>query len=159
MAKNWLQETFSSDASENDLIKTRALNTTRIASVVLPILAGTWTAISELAEKRPFNEPNFQKVLIVAGLGFVAVVLVADMFARAITTARSVANAAIATTLPAPITARWNLRPPDKDVPGKLIAFRASNADDPTATGEYFFVPDDSTKTSRWIRASDLDFG
>lgn len=155
----WFEQTFSSAAGENDLIKSRALNTTRIASVLIPVLGGIWTAISEFADKRPFNEPNFQKVLIVAGMAFVAVILVADMLARAITAGRAVSHAAIATTLPAPIVASRNLTPPDRDVVGKLIAFRASNADEPTTMGEYLFIPNDAAKKSGWVRVTELDFG
>jgi hypothetical protein len=55
----WISETFSSTAKEEDLVKARSLNITRITGVVTPVLAGIWTAISEVADTPPFNQADF----------------------------------------------------------------------------------------------------
>ena len=49
---NWLKETFSSTASEEDIVKSRSLNITRISGVVLPVLVGVSTAIGESLRSR-----------------------------------------------------------------------------------------------------------
>lgn len=151
---NWLAETFSAEASEEDIIKSRALNSTRIAAVVFPVLSGIATAIAELADKEPFNEPGFQKVLIIAALAFIAVVVVADLLARAISTTRLVP---VATTLPG-IAATWVRSSPPIDLTGTVIAFRAANASVASDAGEFFFVPDEASDGAAWIPASALKF-
>lgn len=82
--RNWFSETFSSDADADDIVKSRSLNITRIAGVLVPILAGIATAIAEVADKPPFNDSAFQKQLVLALVLLIAVVTVADIIGRSI---------------------------------------------------------------------------
>lgn len=146
----WLADTFSSASKEGDGVATRSLNSTRITAVILPILTGVWTAISELADTAPFNDEGFQRVLIVAGFAFIAVVVVADMFVRAISANRRVP---VATPLPAPLVATWVRE--GEDAAGRVVAFRAGNAERPTTACEYLFVPDGGGAPA-WVLATEL---
>ena len=150
---NWFTETFSSDASEDDVIKSRALNSTRIAAVVFPLFAGIAAAIGDLADKPPFDDTDFQKVLIIAAIAFIGFVTVGDMFARAISATK--APPPVATAMPG-LPATWQRNGPDLD--GTVVAFRALNADTPTGTSEFLFVPEDGDPGPTWVKADALDF-
>lgn len=113
----WISETFSSATKEEDLVKARSLNITRITGVVTPVLAGIWTAISELSDTPPFNQTGFQRQLILALIGLVALVSVADMFARAIASAKTAPPIPVATPLPKALKASKNI-PTGPDLAG-----------------------------------------
>jgi hypothetical protein len=137
----WISDTFSSDAKEEDLVTARSLNITRIVGVVTPVLAGIWTAISELADAPPFNQADFQEQLILALIGLIALVSTADIFARAIATKTGL-SIPVATPLPEPLKASKNV-PTGPDLAGQVVAFRASNASAPAKSGEYLFTASD----------------
>lgn len=142
---SWLVETFSSKVTENDLIKARALNSTRISAVVLPVLTGIWTAIAELADKPPFNDTGFQRVLIIALLAFLAVVLAADILGRSwVSTKQQPAVATLANRLPVK-------RTEGVDAAGHAVAFRAT-----PGKLEFLFVPTEGAPA--WIPSDDLHF-
>jgi hypothetical protein len=147
----WLSQTFLADATENDLVTSPSLNTTRIAAVIAPVLGGILTAISEVSDTPPFNETDFQKVLVIAALAFVGVVVVADMFARAISTRSQLP---VATPLPKAVRARW-IRP-GADLDGAVVAFRATNGESPQDTGEFLFVSD-TGRSARWLPAATVE--
>lgn len=147
---NWFQDTFSSTTTEDDIVKSRSLNITRITGVVLPVLVGISTAIAEVKGKPPFDDPAFQKRLILALLLLIGLVTVADILGRSIASlgaARSLVP--VATPLPKPWLAD-QIKPEDVDIPGHIIAFRASNAAEPTKSGEYLFVPKDTAIAPSW---------
>jgi hypothetical protein len=133
----WLSETFNADAGEDDLISSRSLNITRIGAVVVPVLAAIWTAISEWADKPPFNDVEFQKTLIVALIPFIAVLAVADMFSRAIAT-KAVATSMGIVAFATPISATKSSPGPDSK--GKVVAYRGGES---TGAGQYLFVSED----------------
>jgi hypothetical protein len=140
----WISETFSSTASEDDLVKARSFNVTRIAGVVAPILAAIATAVGDLSDTPPFDEPGFQRQLILAFIGLIALVSVADILGRSIATNKVAAPLAVATPLPTPIKARKRVDAMvGDDVTGYVAAFRASNATTPGKSGEYLFLSDD----------------
>lgn len=148
----WISDTFSSEAKEEDLVKARSLNITRIAGVVTPVLAGIWTAISEVSDTPPFNRTDFQEQLILALIGLIALVSVADILARSIATTRVLPPVAVATPLPKALTASKDV-PNGPDIPGHVVAFRATNASEPTRSGEYLFVRKDGKAEASWERA------
>jgi hypothetical protein len=47
---------------------------------VTPVLAGIWTAISEVVDTPPFDQADFQRQLVLALIGLIAFVSVADIF-------------------------------------------------------------------------------
>ena len=149
---SWLSDTFSSVAEEDDLVKARSLNITRITGVVTPVLAGIWTAISELSDTKPFNQTGFQRQLILALIGLIAVVSVADILGRSIASAKTAPSVAVATPLPSSLKASKDV-PGAPDIAGRVVAFRASNASEPASSGEYLFVADDRTVDPSWERA------
>ena len=151
----WISDTFSSDAKEDDLVKARSLNITRITGVVTPVLAGVWTAISELADKAPFNQTDFQEQLILALIGLVALVSVADIVARSIAATRVTPPNAVATPLPTALKASKNISD-GPDLPGRVVAFRAANASEPTTSGEYLFVASGNDGETSWERADEI---
>lgn len=159
---NWFTDTFSSESSEDDIVKARSLNITRITGVVVPVLAGIATAIGEVAEKPPFDEVAFQRQLILALVALVAVVTVADILGRSIAAAgqaraEASARVPVGTPLPAAIPAA-EVVAAAVDVPGHVVAFRAANADTAADAGEYLFVPTEKG-TPRWLPAADLSLG
>jgi hypothetical protein len=147
---SWLQDTFSagSDDDPDQLIKSRSLNTTRIGSVVLPVLTGVWTAISEFTDKPPFNEASFQKALIIVMVAFVGVVVSVDMLARAWVSAQQRAGSALV-ILPKALSCKST---DGKDTPGRAIGVRV----DGDATS-YLFVAT-TGGTSTWIAEDKLAF-
>ncbi len=168
---NWLTETFSSASKEDDIVKSRSLNITRVTGVVVPVLVGITTAIGELADKPPFDDVEFQKRLFISLVLLVGVVTVADIFGRSIASlgnslsegAKSIGggigqsrNHGVATPLPVPLPCKKILQNA-LDEPGHVIAFRASNASEPTTSGAYLFVPDREGSPS-WQTAASLDF-
>lgn len=145
---SWLSETFNSGAKESDLVKARALNSTRISAVVLPVLTGIWTAISELADQQPFNDPGFQRVLVVVLVAFLAVVLAADIIGRSWVASRqqpaSAQVHALGEQLPATATE-------GADVTGAAVAIRTTGSE-----LEFLFVP--AAGAPRWVAAEHLHF-
>ena len=150
---NWFSDTFSSKAKENDLIAARSLNITRITAVVGPVAVGIWTGISELAEIEPFNDVSFQRSLILAFIGLIGIVTVADILGRSIATGR----AASSSDTPLPMAIEATKVQPGQDVPGKVVAYRARNASAPVPTGEFLFVAD-TTGATTWESAADISF-
>lgn len=149
---SWFSETFNSQASESDLIAARSLNITRIGGVVVPVVTGVWTAISEVGDIPPFNDIEFQKTLILALVAFVGVLSVADMVSRAIA-----ARAAIPTpglvSFPSAIPATWTLDGPDKD--GHVLAYRGVTGET-SSINEYLFKADDTSLV--WVTADSVSF-
>jgi hypothetical protein len=148
---SWISDTFSASASEDDLIQNRSLNITRIGAVVAPLLLGTATAIGELAEKAPWNEPTFQRQLLFVVIVAVTVMVVADMLARALVSAavhRS--EESLGTILPTAFAAILDV-PDGPDLPGNVVAFRTFNARNSSHGSEYLFVPQDGTEAPRWV--------
>lgn len=139
---NWLEQTFSSETSEDDLVKSRSLNTTRMAAVVAPILAGIWTGVSEVVDKPPFNHVGFQRQLVLAFIGLIALVSVADIIARAI--ASSKAQVPVATLFPSPVSATKDVSG-GPDLAGSVVAFRSVNARNGASLSEFLFVSEDGT--------------
>lgn len=155
---NWFAETFSSDASEDDIVKSRSLNITRITGVVLPVLIGISTAIGEVKNTPPFDDVAFQKRLILAVLLLIAVVTVADILGRSIANlGQSLASRGdnVATMLPKALAARHVNVGLHAD--GHIVAFRASNASAPTSSGEYLFVATDGSTPPAWLTADVIE--
>jgi F0F1-type ATP synthase assembly protein I len=153
--RNWLQETFSADSTEEDVIQSRSLNITRIAGVVVPVVTAIGTAIANLADTEPWSQPEFQQRLFFALLAFVAAVTVADIFARAIASAAAHrATRPAASLFPVPLAVAKEV-PKRADVAGRIVAFRTSNAEATSEEGEYLFVSDDGT-IAEWVKAQDV---
>jgi hypothetical protein len=143
--RSWLSETFNSTATENDLIKARALNSTRISAIVLPVLTGVVTAVSEVTDKPPFNDPAFQRVLVVVLVAFLAVVLSADILGRSWVASRQQPQVrALGTQLAATAT-------DGVDEAGTAVAVRSTGG-----TLEFLFVPPSGAPS--WIAAEKLHF-
>lgn len=170
---NWFTDTFSSDAKEEDIVKSRSLNITRITGVVVPILAGIATAIGEVADRPPFSDVDFQKQLIIALVLLVGVVTVADILGRSLASLGSSLSAGaksigggigrsrdlgVATPLPVPLPCK-KILPNVLDEPGHIVAFRASNSSNPIKSGAYLFVPEKEGNAPTWQSAESLDFG
>lgn len=147
---NWLKETFSSAASKDDIVKSRSLNITRITGVVLPVLVGVATAIGELAKAPPFDDSEFQKRLFIVLIVLIGAVTVADILGRSVASLGKRLQVPVATPLPEPWAVR-KIKPDAADLPGYVVAFRASNAEDPTTSGEYLFVPSDPAHLPGWL--------
>lgn len=62
----------------------RSLNITRLTGFVLPVLTVVATGIGEILEKEPWNDATFQRNLFLLMVVVIAVVSIADIFARAI---------------------------------------------------------------------------
>lgn len=139
---NWLAQTFSADASEDDLVKSRSLNTTRMAAVVAPVLTGIWTGISELTKTPPFNDPQFQRQLVLAFIGLIALVSFADIIGRAVASAKS--QVPVATLFPDPVKASKDV-PQAPDIQGHVVAFRSLSIAGATGPSEFLFVADDGS--------------
>lgn len=155
---NWFTETFSSDASEDDIVKSRSLNITRITGVVLPVLLGISTAVGELNDTPPFDDIAFQKRLILAVLLLIGIVTVADILGRSIANlGQSLASRAdnVATVLPTALAARHVKDGLHAD--GHLVAFRAWNPSGPTSSGEYLFVATDGSTPPAWLTAEAIE--
>src|SRR5262245_39733304 len=97
---DWLADTFSSDAKESDLVKSRSMNTTRMAAVVAPLLAGIATALGDLSDTPPFNSVNFQRQLVLALVALIALASVADIIGRSVAASR--AQFPVGTLFPSP---------------------------------------------------------
>jgi len=145
---SWLTETFNSTAKETDLIKARALNSTRISAIVLPVLTGVWTAISEFTDQPPFNDPAFQRVLVVVLVAFLAVVLASDIIGRSWVAARQqpATPAVRALGEQLPVTATEGV-----DATGVAVAIRSAGD-----KVEFLFVP--ATGAPRWVAAERVSF-
>jgi hypothetical protein len=134
----WVTSTFSADANEEDVVKARSLNITRIAAVVAPVLAGIATAIADFAKKEPFDDPGFQRQLVFVMVAFIALVTVADIIGRSVATGRATAPASVVLPggVPASLTGGENHR----NIEGTAVAFRTSAAGSADQDGEYLFV-------------------
>jgi hypothetical protein len=141
---NWLTETFSSTSSDDDLVKSRSLNTTRMAAVVAPVLAGIATAVGELADQPPFDKAGFQRQLILALVGMIAVVSVADIIGRAVASSR--AGVPVATLFPSPVKASKDV-PDERDIDGHVVAFRSLNVGGSAVEAEFLFVGPDGASS------------
>lgn len=152
---NWFADTFSSQASDEDLVKARSLNITRITGVVVPVLAGISVGIGELADKPPFNDAGFQRQIVLGLLALIGVVATADILGRAIASRGS--NASVGTILPKPLSARL-VQAGVPDIDGRVVGFRNANGTSPGPWGEYLFVPDDSADAPSWQLVGALAF-
>jgi hypothetical protein len=152
---NWISETFSSDSSEDDVVKSRSLNITRITGVVLPVLVGITTAIGEVKDTPPFDDVAFQKRVIIAMILLVGAVTVADILGRSIA-AR--ATRAVSTALPSAVAAKQTVDANTK-IAGHVVAFRTTNSEAPASEGEYLFVPSEAENKPSWQKATALTFG
>lgn len=150
---SWFSETFNAQASESDLIAARSLNITRIGGVVVPVLTGVWTAISEVGDIPPFDDIGFQKNLILALVAFVGVLSVADMVSRAIAV-RAASPTPGFVTFPSAIPATWTLDGPDMD--GHVLAYRGVTGET-SSLNEYLFKADDTSFV--WVTADSVSFG
>ena len=149
---NWISDTFSSDAKEDDIVKSRSLNITRITGVVLPATVAIVTVITDQLDKPPFNDAAFQRHVFLAFVALIAAVTVADIFGRSIATR---AQQAVATVLPKAIPARKDVTPGD-DIDGHVLAFRTLG--DSEAQSEYLFVPSGDGKVPSWEGAAKIIF-
>lgn len=149
---NWITDTFSSDAKEDDIIKSRSLNITRITGVVLPTAVAIITVITDQMDKPPFNDPAFQRRVFLAFVGLIALVTVADILGRSIA-AR--APRPVANVLETPIPATKDVTGVN-DPSGHVAAFRTYMGDGPVGT-EYLFVPKDG-KAPSWEPAARILF-
>jgi hypothetical protein len=136
---NWLADTFSSDAKEGDLVKSRSMNTTRMAAVVAPLLAGISTALGDVSDTPPFDSVNFQRQLILASVALIALVSTADIIGRSVAASR--AQVPVGTLFPTPIRASKDVSGA-ADVQGSVMAFRSTGV---AGDGEYLFVGADGT--------------
>lgn len=150
----WFSETFNAAASETDLISSRSLNITRIGAVVVPVLTGVWTAISEAAEIPPFNDTEFQKTLILMLVPFVGLLSIADMFSRAIS-ARASSGAKGLLTFAKPVSAVKAQS--GLDIKGRIVAYRGRDDSVSTGEGEYLFLTEAGELS--WEAASSLSLG
>ncbi|WP_410790562.1 hypothetical protein [Kribbella sp. C-35] len=157
---NWFADTFSSDASPEDLVKARSLNITRITGVVVPVIAGISVAIGELADEPPFNDAGFQRQIVLALVALIGVVATADIIGRSIASRDS----SVGTILPRALPAKLVIPPApgthaNKIVVGRVVGFRSTNGSNPGQWGEYLFVPDDSDENPSWqlVTALTLD--
>ena len=146
---DWISETFSAAPKEGDVVTARSLNVTRMSAVVAPILAGIWTAISEWTDRPPFDDTDFQRQLILAFVGLVAVVSVADILGRAIARSKS---APAAVLFPKPWTATQDVAG-ERDLQGQIVAFRVTDAEQPSL-GEFLFVGSDGKPI--WVPSSKI---
>lgn len=151
----WLQQTFSSKATEDDLIKGRALNITRIATLVAVLIGGITAVVEQLPEEaRPWTTPGFQSRAFFALLAFIAVISVADILARAITSAaakRAMGPIPFATPMPA-------LRnvPNAADVAGNIVAFRVGGNGGGPGDDKYLFLPATNGGVPEWINVTEV---
>ncbi|WP_130447941.1 hypothetical protein [Kribbella rubisoli] len=106
---NWFADTFSSDASPEDLVKARSLNITRITGVAVPVLAGISVAIGELTDQPPFNDAGFQRQIALALVALIGVVATADILGRSIASRDS--HSSVGTILPRTLPAKLVLDP------------------------------------------------
>jgi hypothetical protein len=130
-----------------------------MAAVVAPVLGGIWTAISEFTDNEPFSDPGFQRQLILAFIGLIALTSVADIIGRSVATSVTASRAQaphspVATVLPNPIDAKKLVKPPDPDIDGQVVAFRSLNDRGEAADSEYLFVADDGAVS--WESGKDL---
>ena len=126
----WLQQTFSSEVGNFDVIQSRSLNITRITAIVVPTLTAISTALAAQSLGAPFNDQNFQRQLFLAMVGLVALVAVADIFGRAIARKRSGPVASFKSAVKALRTKKGS------DDKGTVVALRVSSA----GAIEYLFV-------------------
>jgi hypothetical protein len=150
----WISATFSAEASEDDLVKARSLNTTRVAAVVAPVLTGIVTVVGDLKDKPPFDDVGFQKQVILALIGLIALVSAADILSRSLATARAASAAAASTVLPGGVKAEKDDGRNNTKIVGTVVAFRTSNADSASEDGDYLFVTDQGVAS--WEKGSEL---
>jgi len=132
----WFGDTFDSGATQDDVIKARSLNVTRISAVVFPILSGISLALGELSDKAPFNDVSFQKQVILAMIALIAIVTAADIIGRSIATQRAGPGAMLA----APVNA--TKAQAGKDLLGMVLAIRVVDGE-----AQFLFLSDNSQIT------------
>lgn len=139
----WFGDTFDSGATQDDVVKARSLNVTRISAVVFPILSGISLALGELSGKAPFNDVSFQKQVILVMIALIAIVAAADIIGRSIATHRAGPLAVLA----APLNA--TKAQAGKDLPGKVLGMRVADGQ-----AQFLFLSDTSQVT--WEAEGDI---
>jgi hypothetical protein len=152
---DWLSETFSSKSSEGDLIKNRSLNITRISAFIAPLLLGITTAIGDIADRPPWNDAPFQRQLLFVLVVVIAVIVVADLLARAwVSASVHRSEELLATVLPSAVPATLELADA-ADLPGHVAAFRTFNGRSGSRGGEYLFVPSNG-ESPKWVAQKEI---
>jgi hypothetical protein len=155
--KNWFQATFSTASTEEDVVKSRSLNITRITGLVVAALGGISAGLKEFSDVEPFNDIGFQRHLVLALIGLMALVAVADILGRSLATVRASTPASV--VLPGGVPASLSGGVNHRNVEGMAVAFRTSTASSASVDGEYLFVRSDGNGKvqASWEKGSVLE--
>lgn len=139
---NWFTSMFSDEPQATDVVKSGALNITKITALLAPIGTAALALVSAaIGENGPLAgiTPGQRLMIYLSALGFVLVVVVTDMVVRAYATGQAASGQArspVAILTPG-IPGKWSQPGPDRDC--VVVALRQSTAVNPGA-GEYLIV-------------------
>lgn len=156
---NWFTSMFSGQADETDVVKARALNITKITTLLVPIATGIVAAVEAFIEKGPLENltPGQHLIIVIALIAFVGIVVVADILVRGMAT--SSALRATISPLPA-IKASWTR--PRRDVECTVVAARGGSIDESLQATLLVVLTKDTDQwkqgTVLWVPADDLSF-
>jgi hypothetical protein len=153
---NWLASMFSSEADGNDLIKARALNTTKVTALLAP-LATAVAAVVGTQVDGPLNglNPGQKLTLWIAMFAFLAAVVIADMLVRAITTSASLKSSA--TLLPAGLKGYFTKNRPIQ--PCSVVATRSFDGQESADDGMFLITYENNDKSvAEWVESQFVSF-
>jgi len=154
---NWFTSMFSAEAEEGDLVKSGALNITKITGLLVPIGTGIAAVITSQVKDGPLDglTPGQKLTLWIALLAFIAFLVVADIFARAMGT--SAALQSHVAPLPS-LRGKWTR--PGPDLPCTVVAVRGGDLGG-GGGGELLIVPDENDEkvpVALWVPADLIKF-
>lgn len=149
---NWFTSMFSGEPGPTDVVKSGALNITKIMALLAPIGTAALALVSAaIGDSGPLARitPGQRLMIYLSALAFVLVVVVTDMVVRAYAsgqTASGQARSPVSILTPG-ISGKWTQPGPDRDC--VVVGLRQSTAVNPAA-GEYLIfakaVPGDQSK-------------
>jgi hypothetical protein len=155
---NWFTSMFSGEPEEGDVVKTGALNITKITALLAPIGTGIAALIDTQVKNGPLDglTPGQKLTLWIALLAFIGLVVVADIYARS--TATAAALQAHIAPLPSGLKATWIRQ--GADAACTVVAVRGGDLGG-GGGGELLLVPDkpdDQTPRAAWVAATSVKF-
>ncbi len=153
---NWLTSIFSSEVQRGDLIKARALNTTKLTAILVP-LATAVAGVVETQVKGPLEglAPAQKLTLWIAMFALLGLIVISDMFVRALTTSASLKS----TTTLLPTGLKGSFIQVNPNLPCSVVAARSFDGQENAARGEFLIVyEEDEEPVARWVESNLVSF-
>lgn len=158
---NWLGSIFSADTEQDDIIKSRTLNVTKVTGILAPLVTGV-AGLVETQVKGPLDglTPGQRLTLWLSMFAFLAAVVITDMVVRGVTAAATQVAKSLQPSTPLPTGLRGSYVRLSPNVSCHVVAARSLNGEKGADAGEFLITYESEGEwVAEWVKARELFLG